>query len=120
MKTITKNIAIAISATSALLCAPAFAQTQSTPAPVANTQVAAQQVELGGPALWKVVDEDTTVYLFGTVHALPEDVKWMNGTISAALNSSESLVTEIAIDDSIAAQTQQLVLVKVNFIQRTS
>jgi uncharacterized protein YbaP (TraB family) len=25
-----------------------------------------------GPALWKVADEDTTIYLFGTVHVLPK------------------------------------------------
>ena len=24
-----------------------------------------------GSALWKVTDKDTTIYLFGTVHALP-------------------------------------------------
>ena len=29
-----------------------------------------------GPALWKVSDEDTTIYLFGTVHVLPSDLVW--------------------------------------------
>ncbi|UVI38822.1 TraB/GumN family protein [Qipengyuania spongiae] len=48
-----------------------------------------------GPALWKVADEDTTIYLFGTVHALPEDTDWMRGPISEALASAETLVTEI-------------------------
>lgn len=48
-----------------------------------------------GPALWKVADEDTTIYLFGTVHALPEDIDWYNGPIAAALGSAGTLVTEI-------------------------
>ncbi|GMM94312.1 TraB/GumN family protein [Qipengyuania sp. MTN3-11] len=58
------------------------------PAPVAATTAS-------GPALWKVSDEDTTIYLFGTVHALPEDTDWLRGPISQALASSQTLVTEI-------------------------
>lgn len=48
-----------------------------------------------GPALWKVADEDTTIYLFGTVHALPKDVDWYRGALAAALASAQVLVTEI-------------------------
>jgi len=47
------------------------------------------------PALWKVADADTTIYLFGTIHALPPGVQWMTGPIEQALASSEQLVTEI-------------------------
>lgn len=69
--------------------APALAN--ETPAATAPVTAAAP----AGPAMWKVADEDTTIYLFGTVHALPRDVKWMEGTIETALDSSEALVTEI-------------------------
>ncbi|MBX7540745.1 TraB/GumN family protein [Qipengyuania sphaerica] len=51
-----------------------------------------------GPALWKVADEDTTIYLFGTVHVLPKDVKWFGGDIAEALESADTLVTEIPAD----------------------
>lgn len=51
-----------------------------------------------GPALWKVADEDTTIYLFGTVHALPKDKQWFTGPVARAYESSEELVTEIALD----------------------
>lgn len=51
-----------------------------------------------GPALWKVADEDTTIYLFGTVHVLPKDVAWYGGDIAAALESSDTLITEIPAD----------------------
>lgn len=57
-------------------------------------EVAASPPERG-PALWRVADEDTTIYLFGTIHALPEDVDWYSGPVKIALDSSTSLVTEI-------------------------
>lgn len=51
--------------------------------------------EATGPALWKIADEDTTIYLFGTIHALPENVQWYDGKIASALAGSQVLVTEI-------------------------
>ena len=48
------------------------------------------------PALWKVADADTTIYLFGTIHALPKGVNWFNGEVARAFNRSQELVTEIA------------------------
>lgn len=51
-----------------------------------------------GPALWKVSDEDTTIYLFGTVHVLPKDVEWYDEDIAAALESADTLITEIPAD----------------------
>lgn len=48
------------------------------------------------PALWKVADEDTTIYLFGTVHILPKGVDWYGGPVSRAFEQSRELVTEIA------------------------
>lgn len=67
--------------------------TASTPA--ASTTAAATAPAPSGPALWKVADEDTTIYLFGTVHALPKDVEWYRGPIASALTSAQVLVTEI-------------------------
>ncbi len=87
------------------LTVPACAQ-QQKPTPVASTQVPAEDVELGGPALWKVADEDTTIYLFGTVHALPKDIQWYKGPIADALQSSDRLVTEIFLAPGSEAQVQ--------------
>jgi len=47
------------------------------------------------PALWKIADHDTTIWLFGTVHALPDGVNWMTGPVEAAVKSADQLVTEI-------------------------
>jgi uncharacterized protein YbaP (TraB family) len=47
------------------------------------------------PALWKVSDADTTVWLFGTVHALPKGTGWYDGRTADAFEHSDTLVTEI-------------------------
>lgn len=52
-----------------------------------------------GPALWQVADDDTTIYLFGTVHALPRDKNWFDGRIERAFAASDELVTEVDISD---------------------
>ena len=84
----------ALSATTALaaLLLPACATAE---APVAPAVEAAVETPARGPAMWKVADEDTTIYLFGTVHALPEGIDWLRPDIVEALESSDMLVTEI-------------------------
>jgi uncharacterized protein len=55
-----------------------------------------------GPALWRLSDDDTTIYLFGTVHALPEDADWFDPRIQRAFATSEELVTEIDMGNDAA------------------
>jgi len=73
-----------------------------SPAPLETTAAIAPEYE-AGPALWKLGDEDTTIYLFGTVHALPGDIEWYDDRIETAFASSDELVTEIAMDDQVAS-----------------
>lgn len=47
------------------------------------------------PALWKVADADTTIYLFGTIHLLPKDIEWYSPQLAQAVDASAELVTEI-------------------------
>ena len=63
-----------------------------------------------GPALWKVADKDTTIYLFGTVHALPKDVPWMRGAIGPALAASDTLVTEVDLAGADPAAMQTAIM----------
>jgi len=70
--------------------------------PQANAQQPSEQVVR--PALWKVADADTTIYLFGTVHALPHGIPWYRGEIATAFEESKELVTEIIDDDQAAVQ----------------
>lgn len=61
------------------------------------------------PALWRVADEDTTVYLFGTIHLLPQGLNWFQGPLAEAFAAADELVTEIP---EIDPQASQAVLLK--------
>ncbi len=55
------------------------------------------------PAMWKIADKDTTIYLFGTFHLLPQGEDWRTPAFDKALASSDELVMEIPnIDDANA------------------
>ncbi|MDR2858067.1 MAG: TraB/GumN family protein [Novosphingobium sp.] len=56
------------------------------------------------PALWKVSDQDTTIYIFGTIHVLPPEIDWFRGTVQRAFDGSQELVTEITGTDPAAMQ----------------
>lgn len=71
---------------------PATIAQQASPTPAT---VAVQPVLKAKPALWKVSDADTTIYLFGTIHLLPKGIEWYDGQLAAAFQSSQELVTEI-------------------------
>jgi uncharacterized protein len=56
------------------------------------------------PAMWKLADSDTTVYLFGTIHMLPEGQGWRTPAMESALAGADELVLEVAnIDDAMAS-----------------
>ncbi|MBS0483022.1 MAG: TraB/GumN family protein [Proteobacteria bacterium] len=104
--TILNRLALAAAAIASLFAplplAARQAQTQAQhnqalpnqPAPLAPPAEAAP-VTKAHPALWKVADSDTTIYLFGTIHLLPQGVDWFSGPLADAFASSSELVTEI-------------------------
>src|SRR5947208_10963942 len=59
------------------------------PAPVPNAD----------PAIFIVHDADTTVYLFGTFHALDGKTEWFNDQVKDAFEKSDELVLETLIPD---------------------
>ena len=71
----------------------AIAATACASAPAADTKPAS-------PALWKVADHDTTIYLFGTIHLLPSNLKWRSAAFDQAAASADTLVIETDIDES--------------------
>ena len=58
-----------------------------------------------GPALWEVSDKDTKIYLFGTIHLLPQNSNWRTPKFEKAVTGSQSLVLETLID---SANPQQI------------
>ncbi|WP_265563377.1 TraB/GumN family protein [Sphingomicrobium arenosum] len=53
------------------------------------------------PALWAIEDTDTTLYLFGTVHILPEELCWQDERVTRAIWASDELVTETDVDTGV-------------------
>ena len=81
-----------------LLALTAIASTACGISPAAAPQAAS-------PAMWKVADEDTTIYLFGTIHLLPKDTKWRSPAFDQAAAGSDTLVIETVIDERNPAAT---------------
>jgi len=67
-----------------------------------------QSADFKGPALWKLADQDTTIWLFGTIHVLPTTVKWETPAIKAAVQASDALVIETVIGPDPQAASQLL------------
>lgn len=109
MRRLLRSLALFLSVTLAWVSGGAQAQeVQSTAASAAAVPAAQTARKALRPALWKVADKDTTIYLFGTIHALPEGVEWLGGPLEAALKESGQLVTEIPETDPAEMQAAVL------------
>ena len=66
----------------------------------ASASPPAPKVAPARPALWKLSDEDTTIYLFGTIHVLREGYQWRTPVFDKATGEAQELVLEVAdLDD---------------------
>ncbi|MCR6644740.1 MAG: TraB/GumN family protein [Terricaulis sp.] len=71
-------------------CAPAPAQPQ------------------GEPALWRIADADSEIWLFGTAHMLPPELNWRGPRFEAAFAAADELVTETDASPEGGAQAYAL------------
>ena len=86
-----------------LFAAPAAAQEATAPATAAPSAAAA--LPNADPAIWVVKDPDTTIYLFGTFHALDGKSDWFNDEVKTAFDGSGELVLELPpMEDKAALQ----------------
>lgn len=46
------------------------------------------------PAIWKIGDSDTTVYIFGTIHSLPPGFRWRNPVLEGVIVRADRLLLE--------------------------
>lgn len=63
------------------------------------TSVQAKAPQAAHPALWEVTDPDTTIYLFGTIHLLPEHYQWRTAKFDQAVEGSQQLIVETIVDE---------------------
>lgn len=50
------------------------------------------------PAIWRIGDRDTTIYLFGTIHVLPPGFRWRSPTLERIARTAGTLLVE-SVDD---------------------
>ncbi|GAB5347623.1 TraB/GumN family protein [Alteriqipengyuania sp. 357] len=108
MTSMMKKLAAGCAAIALSFGTAACAQEANT-SDVASASTAIADSGSGAPALWRVADEDTTIYIFGTVHALPDDVEWYSGPVKTALDESDTLVTEVDMTPGAQAEIGALV-----------
>lgn len=85
--------------------------TASAAEPVAATATntaAAPATTDADPALWVVKDEDTTIYLFGTVHVLKPGLSWFDEAVKTAFDKSDQLMLEIVLPEDQAAMAKEM------------
>lgn len=75
-------------------CGAATAQSESTPA---------------GPALWRIADEDTEIYLLGTIHVLPQGLGWQREVITQSLLSADTVYFETSPNDPTSGSTFEFI-----------
>ncbi|MEL6789094.1 MAG: TraB/GumN family protein [Pseudomonadota bacterium] len=74
----------------------------------AQSQEVAQAVSFGeGPAMWRMADADSEIYLFGTFHLLPAGLQWTTPTFDAAMLETEITFTEADNESPEAVQAIQ-------------
>lgn len=82
------------------IAALAVALGSCTPAVAENAVEVAPSNAVPGPGLWRLSDDDTTIYLFGTIHVLPDGTPWYDARIERAFTAADTLVTEVDLRDT--------------------
>lgn len=59
------------------------------------------------PALYVLRDADTTIWLFGTIHFLPKNVRWETPAVTRAIADSQALVGELPGGADVDASAEQ-------------
>ena len=77
-----------------LLVAAAIAAATPTAAPISPAQAPAES-----PAMFVVHDADTTIYIFGTFHALDGQGRWFSDQVKDAFERSDELVLETLLPE---------------------
>ncbi|GAA0279203.1 hypothetical protein GCM10009127_20370 [Alteraurantiacibacter aestuarii] len=83
-------------------CLPAAAQAD----PANNPAVGLEQDYDPAPAMWRLSDDDTTIYLLGTVHLLPDGFRWRNPQLDTIIDEVDALVLESSDADADASMEQ--------------
>jgi len=81
--------------------------------PVATRDAAAQ---IDAPALWRVAGPKGSVFLFGSFHLLPADVKWRTPAVESALSGAAVVVFETDFAGAQDPPVSQALIAKYGFL----
>ncbi|HZC38468.1 MAG TPA: TraB/GumN family protein [Sphingomicrobium sp.] len=71
---------------------------------LAAAPAAATTGQTARPALWEVSNANTAIYLFGTIHLLPDNYQWRTAKLNQAIEGSQQLVVETIVDSKNPAK----------------
>lgn len=98
--------------TAALLLAPLQAAAAPASVPELRRNAAASepapapvQAPGRGPAMWRVADADSRIYLFGTCHMLPKGITWSTPAYKAAMADAPVTAFEVDTKSNYAKST---------------
>ena len=78
------------------------------PAATAAPQSGAQSFP--HPAIWRVHHGQNTLYLFGSLHILPNTLSWKSPEVDAAMRASEVFMFEVPVDAQTLAAEKDFIL----------
>ena len=67
---------------------------------------------LAEPAMWKVSDADSSVYLFGSIHVFTRAVKWRTPMLDEEVKSADHVYFELLLDEQAFATMGRAMLVE--------
>ncbi|MGI9295928.1 MAG: TraB/GumN family protein [Pseudomonadales bacterium] len=107
LKTVNKLV-LASAALAAVLGAQSCATNPVTSMPLvqATTKPVEDVVSGDRPAMWRLADEDTEIFLFGTFHILPPGTDWTSAAMDAAM--ADTTTTYIEADGKSPQAQQEL------------
>jgi uncharacterized protein YbaP (TraB family) len=70
----------------------------------------AEEAPHATPALWRVKHGASTLYLFGSLHILPDGYAWRTPAINAALDASDLFIFEVATDEAAIRDEKEYIV----------
>ncbi|HEX2591929.1 MAG TPA: TraB/GumN family protein [Rhizomicrobium sp.] len=92
--------------------APALADEQGPASETAAPLTAAPEPVEAHPPFFTVHGKHGTVYLLGSIHALPDSIRWRTPEIAAAIEKADVFGFEIAMDESAMAGVRTTIMAR--------
>ena len=70
----------------------------------------AEEAPHATPALWRVKHGSSTLYLFGSLHILPDGYAWRTPAINAALDESDLFIFEVPVDEAALRDEKEYII----------